>query len=257
MSDHMKIWDSLKTPPDSALKDITGGRLVGKKDINPQWRYQALTERFGPCGFGWGFSIVKLWTEQGQGGEVMAFANIDLWYGSENKMGKTSIPGIGGSMLVVKEKNGLHCNDEAFKMAVTDALGTAAKMIGLAADVYLGQFDTKYMAPVSHGSGIKRANAPQPENQGMLEITATITKVEQAPNPTSKGTAYYYVHYKDENGNESRVTTFDEKDYLSVKGKEGQLATLVIEQKGKYKNFVAIKETAPSNEAQPSDDLPF
>ena len=32
-------------------------------------------------------------------------------------------------------------------MAITDALGTAAKMIGVAADVYMGKVDTKYQQP--------------------------------------------------------------------------------------------------------------
>ena len=33
--------------------------------------------------------------------------------------------------LVKKDKNGIRGNDEAMKMAVTDALGTAAKMISV------------------------------------------------------------------------------------------------------------------------------
>ena len=48
-------------------------------------------------------------------------------------------------MLVEMERNGLYCNDEGFKMAITDALGTALKMLGVAADIYQGgNHDTKY-----------------------------------------------------------------------------------------------------------------
>ena len=47
-------------------------------------------------------------------------------------------------MLIAKEKNGLHCNDEAFKMATTDALSVASKHIGVAASVYMGQTLGKY-----------------------------------------------------------------------------------------------------------------
>jgi hypothetical protein len=48
-------------------------------------------------------------------------------------------------MLVEQEKNGLHTNDECFKMAVTDALSVAMKSLGMAADVYKGLWDgTKY-----------------------------------------------------------------------------------------------------------------
>ena len=49
-------------------------------------------------------------------------------------------------MFVTNEKNGIHTSDEAFKMATTDAIGTAAKYIGLAADVYMGHGD-KYTTP--------------------------------------------------------------------------------------------------------------
>ena len=41
-------------------------------------------------------------------------------------------------MFAANEKNGPYVSDESFKMATTDAIGTAAKMIGLASDVYMG-----------------------------------------------------------------------------------------------------------------------
>ena len=137
----MKTWDTLKTPPASALKKIGGGRLSGMTDINPQWRWQKLTEVFGPCGSGWYYKITRLWTEPGSDGQVMAFAMVELIISGY----EFPIPGVGGSMLIVNEKNGPHNNDEAFKMAITDAIGTAAKMIGLGADIYMGKWDgSKY-----------------------------------------------------------------------------------------------------------------
>ena len=50
---NLEVWNKLKTPPAWALKEIAFGKLKGKSDINPQWRYQALTEEFGMYGFGW------------------------------------------------------------------------------------------------------------------------------------------------------------------------------------------------------------
>ena len=43
-------------------------------------------------------------------------------------------------MLIVKERQGMHANDEAYKMATTDALSSAMRMIGMGADVYAGQW---------------------------------------------------------------------------------------------------------------------
>jgi len=65
-----ELWDSVKRPPASALKTIRGGRLSGMSDIKPQWRYEIMTEQFGPCGVGWRYSDVKFWTVDGFDGEV-------------------------------------------------------------------------------------------------------------------------------------------------------------------------------------------
>jgi len=141
-------WEKLARPPETALKKINGGRLSGMTDISPQWRYKAMTEVYGPCGDGWKYSVDRLWTEQGTEGQVMAFAQVSVCVkGASIDHGGWSdpIPGVGGSMLIAKEKSGLHTSDEAFKMAITDALSVAFKMLGVGADIYMGRWDgTKY-----------------------------------------------------------------------------------------------------------------
>lgn len=137
---NLDIWNKVSRPPREALKTIKGGRLSGMTDVNPQWRLKVMTELFGPCGKGWTYTIDKLWTEPGPAETVMAFAMVSVKVG-EN----TPIQGIGGSMLVARETAGLRPNDEGYKMAVTDALSTALKTLGVAADIYAGLWDgTKY-----------------------------------------------------------------------------------------------------------------
>lgn len=145
----LELWNKIKQPPMTALKAIGGGRLKGKTDINPQWRMQAMTEQFGQCGTGWKYEIVNLWTVPGAGVEVMAFATINLFVARSDGQGwSDAIPGIGGSMLIAQEKSGPFNSDEAYKMAVTDALSVAMKSLGMAADIYLGNFDgSKYKVP--------------------------------------------------------------------------------------------------------------
>lgn len=104
-------------------------------DINPQWRIQTLTEKFGPCGIGWKFVILRKWMEHGPNDEVAAFVDIDLYYKVDGEW-SAPVPGTGGSKFVAKEQSGLYVSDECFKMAVTDALSVAGKAIGLGADVY-------------------------------------------------------------------------------------------------------------------------
>ncbi len=137
-------YRKLSQPPARALRPIQAGRLKGKTDINPQWRYEAMTEVYGLCGVGWRFEVIRKWTEPGPDGQVFAFADINLYVSTDGKW-SDPIPGNGGNMLVAKEKAGLHANDEAFKMAITDALSTATKMIGVGADVYAGLWNgSKY-----------------------------------------------------------------------------------------------------------------
>ena len=153
MSENLRIWDKVSRPPVSALKTILFGRLKGKSDINPQWRLHAMTEAFGPVGLGWSYTIDKLWTEPGLDGQMFAFSLISVIYCLDGKW-SNPFTGIGGSMLLEKDKNGIYHNDEAFKMATTDALGVAMKALGVAADIYLGLWDGSKYAPKPQGSSV-------------------------------------------------------------------------------------------------------
>jgi len=141
---NMDLWNKVAKPPLSALKTIKGGRLKGMTDINPQWRYEALTEHFGQCGVGWYYTITRRWIEEGDGVERCAFAEIDFYY----KVGddwSAPVPGIGGASFVTQETNKVHTSDECYKMAVTDALSVAVKMLGFGAEIYAGRYDgSKY-----------------------------------------------------------------------------------------------------------------
>ena len=144
MSGNMRIYDAVRSVPEEAKRAITAGRLKGKTDINPMWRIKALTELFGPCGDGWGYTIDRLWIEEGAKGEKCAFAMISLWYKQEDGTRSEPVVGIGGNMLVANEKNGLYTSDECYKMALTDAISVACKALGFGADVYWSADRTKY-----------------------------------------------------------------------------------------------------------------
>jgi hypothetical protein len=145
LKDNLHIWNAVKQTPTNFLKKIEFGYLKGKSDINPQWRLMAMTQAFGPVGHGWTYRIVKLWSEPCTDGSVMAFAEVAVKTKLDGVWGE-EFSGIGGSTIVDKNKNGISANDEGFKKAVTDALGVAFKAIGVAADVYLGNFDgSKYL----------------------------------------------------------------------------------------------------------------
>lgn len=144
-----ELYSKFKKPPQDALKEIGAGRLKGMTDINPQWRIECLTEMFGLCGKGWYVKTISQDVIPGADGESMVKVDIELYYKTD--LGEWSMPiqASGGSMFVAKEKTGLHTSDESFKMAYTDALSVACKMIGIASDVYRGVFNTKYQNDTS------------------------------------------------------------------------------------------------------------
>lgn len=144
MEKAINIYESLARPPKDALREIQAGKLKGKTDINPQWRYKAMTQEFGLVGIGWKYEIQKLWVEAGAGNEKLAFAQVAVFV-KDGDVWSEPIMGIGGSKLVQIEKGAAVSNDEGYKMAVTDAFSTALKMLGVAADIYAGRWDgSKY-----------------------------------------------------------------------------------------------------------------
>lgn len=143
LENNLEIYNQVREVPKEALRPIQAGRLKGKSDINPMWRIKKLTELFGPCGFGWRYDIVKMWTEVGTQNETSAFVQINMFI---NYKGEWSAPivGLGGSSFVTQEKNGPYVSDECYKMALTDAISVSCKALGIAADVYWNNDRTKY-----------------------------------------------------------------------------------------------------------------
>lgn len=156
---NLGLWEFMRGVPETARRRIQGGHLNGKTDINPVWRIKMLTEAFGVCGFGWNVKEVERWTNE-CAGEVGAFVKVEL----RVKLGGTwsePIEGTGGSKLCGKGR-GEGINDEAWKMATTDAISVACKSLGMAADIYYEKdaaWGSKY-DPRETAAGAPRSSAP-------------------------------------------------------------------------------------------------
>lgn len=242
--DAKEIYKSLSQPPASALRQITAGDLKGKTDINPQWRYEAMTNTFGLVGLGWKYEIQKLWTEPGANGETLAFAQVAVFVRDpDTKEWSDAIVGIGGSKLVNKFSAGPKSNDEGYKMAVTDAFSTSLKMLGVAADIYAGRWD-----------GSKYNNNPEPQKtpQTMPELKGGSDTPEQRKIIIGL-VAQTYPDGK-------KIFTKAEVDGL-LKLRETHTAGEVIEQlKNEIKERLekASGESKKSEEAQDfPEDIPF
>lgn len=172
LTNNKEIWDRCKRPPETALKKIESGTLKGMTDITPQWRYEIMTEMFGACGTGWGYIIDKLWTEQAHN-ELLCFALVTVWYNSKDQ----TIQGCGGSKIIeyFSQKQYSRNSDEGFKMAITDALSTALKMLGVGADIYAGRWD---------GSKYKDDTIP-PTKKEKGDLTKTLKTLEECTSKQS------------------------------------------------------------------------
>lgn len=167
----MELYNKLRAVPEEAQKTIGAGRLKGFTDINPMWRIKALTEAFGPCGLGWWYTIRDKRLERGLENEIRAFVDIDLYYKYNGEVSQP-IPGTGGASFVTIERNGVYCSDECFKMALTDAISTAAKAIGVAADIYYSKDRSKYSAgePAEQNQKPATQNAQPPRERPIAGI---------------------------------------------------------------------------------------
>ena len=145
-SDNLHIYRQVQTVPKESLKPFTTSYGKELTEINAMWRIMKLTELFGPAGEGWYTEVTRQEKVAVPNGEVMVFVDLNL-YLKDTKTGKWSKPirGTGGNRLVRRNDNGtFYCDDEAYKMAYTDALGVACKSLGFGADIYSGKFDSKY-----------------------------------------------------------------------------------------------------------------
>lgn len=172
--DNLELYNKVRSVPVEAQKKITGGRLNGMTDINPMWRIKTLTEQFGACGFGWYTEVTNVWIEHGVDGEEVANVSLKLYIKTEDEWSQ-GIFGIGGAMLIAKEKNGLRTDDEAFKKAYTDAISVACKALGIGADVYFEKDTTKY--DTESKTPLASHERPQADNK-----VATPVKVPQNAN---------------------------------------------------------------------------
>ena len=140
----LRHWDELcRTDPKHTKPFTRAGGFKGTA-IRPIWNQYRLTEHFGPAGIGWGFEKPEYEVVKADD-ELMVFCTVKCWYMDDNGE-RADIYGVGGDKVLAKQQRGLVSDDEAFKKALTDAIGNAFVRVGLSADVHMGLFeDSKYV----------------------------------------------------------------------------------------------------------------
>lgn len=174
MSENLTIWNTLgRTSPDQTKGFSRAGGFRGTA-VKPVYTEQKMTELFGPCGIGWGFSEPTFQLVPGSDGQTAVYCWLSLWYVHDGARSQP-VPGVGGDMVIVKQSSGLRTDDEAFKKAFTDAIGNAMKHIGMSADVHMGRFDdSKYVNELRREDA--EANTPSAPMPGRNAPVSSGTK---------------------------------------------------------------------------------
>lgn len=144
MTTNKELWQRVCVTDPKAVKPITGKQYQGNSP-KPYWIVERLTEEFGPCGIGWGFTILNERMERLTETDVLHVAVVNFWYVMGDKRGE--LQQIGQTKAVYRTKNGSTMVDEdAPKKSVTDALIKCASYLGFAGDIFAGRWDdSKYV----------------------------------------------------------------------------------------------------------------
>lgn len=143
--DNKALWKRAFTTDPRAVKPITGKQYSGNSP-KPYWIVERLTDEFGPCGIGWGFTILNERMERLTDTDVLHVAVVRFWYVLDGQRGE--FEQIGQTKAVYeKSKGGNMVDEDAPKKSVTDALVKCASYLGFAGDIFSGMWDdSKYVA---------------------------------------------------------------------------------------------------------------
>lgn len=171
--DNKALWGRVcKTDP-AHVKPITGKDYSGNSP-KPYWIVERLTEEFGPCGLGWGYSIESERFERFGETDVLHVAKVRLWYVLDGKRGEVEQMGQTKASYVTS-KGVFKVDEDAPKKSVTDALVKCASYLGFAGDIFSGRWDdSKYVAELRKEFA---EEAPKKERTGVAaDVLATNTQ---------------------------------------------------------------------------------
>lgn len=144
---NMGIWDDVcKTNPKYTKDYLVGVNQL--TSINPMYLVMRATEKFGPCGIGWGYEILEDKVVDGHPLILSAtqcvlaklhVLKLRLWYKWEGQTGE--VFQFGQTPLTYESNGKLFTDEDAPKKSVTDAIGKCLSMLGFGSDVYMGYFN--------------------------------------------------------------------------------------------------------------------
>ena len=132
---NLELWDSVEKTDPSHTKEVTFGRKITA--IDPYRQIKNATEKFGPVGVGWGWTVVQI--EHLPTNELGIL--IRMWHTD-----KANTFDQWGQASLYIDKAEKKKDTDCLKKATTDGVTKCLSLIGFNADVFLGKFeDNKYV----------------------------------------------------------------------------------------------------------------
>ena len=169
--DNKALWKRAFTTDPKAVKPITGKQYSGNSP-KPYWIVERLTDEFGPCGIGWGFTILNERFERFSDTDTLHIAVVRMWYVMDGKRGEFEQIGQTKSSYTTS-KGSFMLDEDAPKKSVTDALVKCASYLGFAGDIFSGMWDdSKYVAAANkewREREAEQAQANEPQRAEWLD----------------------------------------------------------------------------------------
>lgn len=221
-----ELWDRVYRTDPKHTKDFKRPGGFSGTAIKPLYLIHKATEIWGPMGDKWGAETMQ---HVIHGNTVFILAQV--WYPSEKEHCRATVQHWGGDMLLKPDKEGvLKPNDEAFKMAFTDAIGKCLVQLGFSADVHMGEFDgNKYVAPQDNAPTIKSVFGTYAEMKRvflLIKNDLEATEDDAALRSVWEANATNIKHFKD----------LEEQSYLEL-----------VKIKDKQKQFLIAKKEEANN----------
>lgn len=138
--DPMRVWRMVDSTPREATKGFDTGKFKGTA-IEQILNFRQATQLWGPCGTGWGVTILDDALRE-IGGETLHTMTVEVWYVDPQTQVRGGVIGQGITRVAYTTSKGSLTVDAEFnKKSMTDAVGNALRLLGFRADVYMGAFD--------------------------------------------------------------------------------------------------------------------
>jgi hypothetical protein len=194
--DNLAIWHALERTDPAHVKEITGKAYRGNSP-RPHYVIRKLTEQFGPIGVGFGWTVMEDKYVDGvpheDGTEKMHEVRIRFWHTAP----ENCFESYGGTKALYKTSSGKWMSDEdAAKKSLTDAITKAASWLGVAADIFMGQWDDSgYVAELRREARAEKPEPPRPAPPKPAAIDAFIAEMDSAP--TLEALAAVWARHRD------------------------------------------------------------